>query len=373
MPGEIFIQLVVDFADDEKVRALARYGRAARGCRDLYVQMICYSRRMLTDGFVPAEQIGILAYPDPPRVGLADAARLVEVGLVEQRGDRYFLPGYVKRNRTRSQVESLVAAKAGGAAWSNHQRWHVARGRRDAACPLCVSTGPGAGGDDPGVAPAIGGANGAATGERVASDSTETETETELTTTTAAAASAKPPARRTREKPPPPPELEPLRQALDAAGLVVRWDKLGEERAAEAVRLLGVHGVPALVETARANFRPDRPPAYAQAWIGAWQALPEPGRLQAVPAKCAEHRLPEPCRSCAADRLAGAPVGSGGPAEPRRAAAEPAAAARTARPAGPATRRAGTGALSPVRGRPPDTTSRPLDARVHRPAAQGAP
>lgn len=307
MAGEIFVQLVVDFPDDDKVRALARYGRHARGCRDLIVMMILYCRGQLTDGYVPPEQIGILVYPDPPRVGHADVRRLIEVGLVEQCGEGYLVRGFLKRNPTRAKVESDMASRAAGAAATNHRRWHVELGKRIASCALCVGDDPGTGGNDPGVAPAISPPVDPPIGGSV----TETETETELSTRRSYVRTAA--ARNVRagdhEKTPPPSQPEttalgPLRTELDAAGLGVRWDKLGGLQRAEIVRLAAVHGVPALVEVAKANYRAGDPPVYAQAWLAAWRDLPPPQqRLRAV--ACGRHGLPEPCRSCAADALAG--------------------------------------------------------------------
>lgn len=110
--GEIHVQLAVNYAEDLKLRALARYGREARGCRDLYVQMICYCKRNLTDGFVPAEELGVLVYPDSLKAGRRDADRLVEVGLAEARDGGYFVPGFLKRNKSKAEVDAISAAKA---------------------------------------------------------------------------------------------------------------------------------------------------------------------------------------------------------------------------------------------------------------------
>lgn len=175
MAGEIFVQLIVDFADDEKVRALSRYGRAARGCRDLYVQMICYCKRKLTDGFVPLEQVGVLVYPDPPKAGLQDVRRLVEVGLLEDRPGGFYLPGYLKRNASRDAVEAGLAAKAAGAVLANHRRWHAGQDGWKADCPHCTNPGPPQSSDQS----TDRGTDDQLTSHLSPSESTETETETE--------------------------------------------------------------------------------------------------------------------------------------------------------------------------------------------------
>lgn len=108
----IYLPLQVDFADDENVAKIARYGRDARAIRDLLVQMWLYCKRNLTDGKVPVEQVGKLVYPDPPKVGIRDADRLVEVGMAQHVPEGYFLPGYLKRNKSRAQVEAERVKRA---------------------------------------------------------------------------------------------------------------------------------------------------------------------------------------------------------------------------------------------------------------------
>ena len=120
--GEIYIKLAVTFADDPKVRALARYGTDAGLARDLYVQMILHCKRLLTDGFVPAEQIGLLVYPLDPEHGNQLAKQLASVGLIKEVSNTeasdkqgWEICAYVKRNGTKEDVERLsqVRAEAG--------------------------------------------------------------------------------------------------------------------------------------------------------------------------------------------------------------------------------------------------------------------
>lgn len=98
--------------------------------------------------------------------------------------------------------------------------------------------------------------------------------------------------------------LLPLREALEAVRLVVRWDKLDRNTLDRVAWLADIHGVPALVAAAQRAWQRDDPPAYANAWLGAWDALPLP-KPRLVAAQCREHLLDEPCRSCAADKKAG--------------------------------------------------------------------
>lgn len=137
-PTEIFVQLVVGFAEDPEVRRLARFGKDARACRDLYVQMLCYCKRTMSDGHVPAEEIGVLVYPDASKVGERDADRLVSVDLAVRTETGYFLPGYLKRNKSRAEIEEEREDKAAGGSLGNHKRWHVKRGITDSDCHHCT-------------------------------------------------------------------------------------------------------------------------------------------------------------------------------------------------------------------------------------------
>ena len=130
--GEIYVKLAVTFADDPKVRALARYGPDANLARDLYVQMILHCKRLLTDGFVPAEQIGLLVYPLDMEHGNQLAKQLASVGLIQEvsnllskteasdkqgSASGWQVCAYLKRNGTKEDVErlSIVRAEAGRA------------------------------------------------------------------------------------------------------------------------------------------------------------------------------------------------------------------------------------------------------------------
>lgn len=172
--GEIYVQLAANHANDPKVRKLVRYGADARGCRDLFVQMICYCKELLSDGFVPEEQVGLICYPDTWENAQRDAGRLVDVGLIERVEDGYYVTNFLKRNKSRLDVEEEAEAKSTAAIRTNHVRWHEGKEKVDPKCPLCKSSR---------VAPAIAGATGGAIASgsrsRVASDSTESESESE--------------------------------------------------------------------------------------------------------------------------------------------------------------------------------------------------
>jgi hypothetical protein len=137
--GEIHIELAVNFAEDPKLRSLLRHGPDVRGLRDLYVLMICYCKRNLTDGFVPLEEVGLMVYPDLWENGQRDAKRLIEAGLIQETDGGYVVAAYVKRNRTKAEVLQLAQDKASGGTLGNHKRWHEAKGIVRDDCPHCRS------------------------------------------------------------------------------------------------------------------------------------------------------------------------------------------------------------------------------------------
>lgn len=137
--GEIYVPLVVGFPDDPKVSALARFGYPDAGlARDLYVQMILYCRRALTDGLVPAEELGRLAYPASADEAARIAKHLADVGLCttlcdphcglhctlqcERHARWYAVLAYTKRNGTaRDAAErSAQSRQAAMQRWSDH-------------------------------------------------------------------------------------------------------------------------------------------------------------------------------------------------------------------------------------------------------------
>lgn len=117
--GEIYIKLIVGFPRDPKVRALVRYGADAGLARDLYVQMCLYCKENLTDGYVPAEEVGVLAYPLPIDQANQLAKQLASVGLIKEvsngEAQGWHVLGYLKRNGSKQDVERLsqVRAEAG--------------------------------------------------------------------------------------------------------------------------------------------------------------------------------------------------------------------------------------------------------------------
>lgn len=127
---QIYIPLFVRFPRDPKVRALiVRHGVEGILAAYLYIVMALYCRENLTDGIVPDEEVGALAYPLPPD----HAERLTKLlldqelirrsspslrqgssqgsshGLANAVGGAWLVAAYVPINGTREQTEERAA------------------------------------------------------------------------------------------------------------------------------------------------------------------------------------------------------------------------------------------------------------------------
>lgn|SRR5512146_543025 len=119
---EIYIKLIVGFPRDPKVRRLVSVcGMEAGLARDLYLAMALHCKENLTDGWVPDEEVGALAYPLPLDHANQLAKQLASVGLIKEvsKGEAqgWQVLAYLKRNGSKEDAEQLskVRAEAGRA------------------------------------------------------------------------------------------------------------------------------------------------------------------------------------------------------------------------------------------------------------------
>lgn len=132
MAGGIFLQLDVDYASNRDVALLRRFGRDTAAVRDFLVQCWCYCKRHKSDGHVPAEEIGLMVYPDSPKVAERRAANLVEVGIAVRTEDGYFFPDFLKRNKSRAQIDAESERKAAIGKKGGERSGEVRRAKADA-------------------------------------------------------------------------------------------------------------------------------------------------------------------------------------------------------------------------------------------------
>jgi hypothetical protein len=129
--GELHIQLNVDYADDDKLADVSRSARL------LYVDMLCKAKRMLNDGVFTRAMVRKLMYPDPAKAADKAVAELVATGAVTQDGEAYTVAAWLKRNKSRAQIEADRVALEEASLKANHSRWHVGRKEPDPKCRLC--------------------------------------------------------------------------------------------------------------------------------------------------------------------------------------------------------------------------------------------
>lgn len=132
--GELHIQLAVNYADDEK------FEEVSRSARLLYVDALCQAKALLNDGEFSRTKVRKLMYPETPRVADRASTELVEAGLwlwSEQR-QVFTIAAWLKRNKSRSQIEQDRRDAEEASLKANHKRWHVDRKEPDPKCRLCV-------------------------------------------------------------------------------------------------------------------------------------------------------------------------------------------------------------------------------------------
>jgi hypothetical protein len=262
-----WVRLDEEFARHPKVLAAGPLGMA------MQIAALCYCNSYLTDGFVPRsvvpgllhlEGLGMRMWAGEVVGGGEDAdwklvvADLLDAGLWEEVTGGYRIHDFHDYQPTRQEVLELrdkrkTAGQKGGLA--SAQARASASGKAGAQ----------------GVAEAVAQAESKPVPVPVPVPTTETSAAAlrELPRANDAAASN---------------PLQPLRAALEAENLTVRWDKLNHTQISEIAEALTRHGIAALVRAARNSYRPEDPPRFVNAWLPAWATITDPH-----PSKAARH------------------------------------------------------------------------------------
>lgn len=178
-----------DFPDHPKVIGL---NDAAVAC---WLRGLCYASRYLSDGAIPRAALPKLGKPKA-------AAALVAAGLWEATESGWQVHDYAHVQRTKAEVDDLVAGKARAGTFGNHKRWHVRRNVVAGDCQWCRTS--------------IAGAIGAAT-----ESATESVSQTDRETSPS-------------PSPPPPPPTSGFKSSMES--LFLRSD--GEQRDPKVVEAL---------------------------------------------------------------------------------------------------------------------------------------
>ena len=97
----------------------------------LYVQAICWCSRQEQDGKIPAAMMR--------RLGpVKSATELVHAELLELIPVGYLIHDYLDFQRSAEEINAYRNARGKAGQLGNHQRWHVARLKRDPECEYCL-------------------------------------------------------------------------------------------------------------------------------------------------------------------------------------------------------------------------------------------
>lgn len=270
-----WVKLATSYYNDP---AIMRAGEAAEV---LFTRALAYCGEQETDGFVPAEVLPRLT----PTRWKARASALVAADLWSVVPGGWQFTGWSKHQVT---ADSIAETRAANRQRQQDFRERERQKRKDAAeAKRQAET-------------TRNGVTNAVTNSEV----TGTEVEEEVD----AAAAASPRASTWTELPP---SLEILRGKLDARKLAVRWDRLSNDQVDQIETLIEIHGDAPLIAASLASYRTDSPPQFAQAWLGTWSAIPDPGvRLALVKQeRCPIHETTRSpagvCAGCVTDARVG--------------------------------------------------------------------
>lgn len=118
------------FRVDEQVAFHPKTVQAGNAAMGLWLRAGAWSSGQLTDGFIPS--------PIGSSIGSAREIRaLVDTGLWVPVGGGWCFHDWGDYNPSGELIDVAKTARRDGAARTNHQRWHVARGLVDPSCPYC--------------------------------------------------------------------------------------------------------------------------------------------------------------------------------------------------------------------------------------------
>ena len=97
-----------------------------------YIELICYSARVRSDGHLPAGAINRYA---------SSVLELETAGLIEQDDTAWAIHDFLDHQRSAAERDAISDAKRTGGALGSHGRWHLARRIFDPTCEFCLVNG----------------------------------------------------------------------------------------------------------------------------------------------------------------------------------------------------------------------------------------
>lgn len=134
-PGE-WTPLAVGFWRDPKV-----IGSSA-DCKLLVLASFCFAQGSLTDGFVPANALNVIAADAGVKQPKRAAAEAVRRGLWATVDGGWCIPSWADWNKDAGTVREERRQKQQAGAHGNHLRWHARRGLKVEGCQWCYPQTP---------------------------------------------------------------------------------------------------------------------------------------------------------------------------------------------------------------------------------------
>lgn len=102
----------------------------------LWLHGLTYAGRNLSDGHIPTVMLSRLSgVPRPQKA----ADELVDAGLWDEIDEGWLIHDYLDHQRSAEEAAEQSTKAKRGANKTNHQRWHVGKGRHDPNCRYCVA------------------------------------------------------------------------------------------------------------------------------------------------------------------------------------------------------------------------------------------
>lgn len=125
--GEVHIQLYTKWDLDDKVLGLTDSQQL------LYIKLLCLAKELLSDGYISDAQLVAVRMRRVPHQVLALTSR----GLLDRVPGGYQIVSYLKRNKSRAEIQEKAAQYKVAGQKANHDRWH--KDKRKAGCTFCSS------------------------------------------------------------------------------------------------------------------------------------------------------------------------------------------------------------------------------------------
>lgn len=131
----LFVRIDAEYtSDDEFIEAGAM-------AELLFIRGCCFCKRKRLDGVISRAQLATVAARIPSPLKHADT--LVRVGLWERTADGWFIPSWLKWNKSAAQIDEDKEIRRRASVEANHAQHHVGEGKRPSLrCEICRAEQP---------------------------------------------------------------------------------------------------------------------------------------------------------------------------------------------------------------------------------------